>query len=252
MRVPKAGGGVTTLAADQTLPYGIAVDATNVYYATNNTSSGVAQVKKVPLAGSSTPTVLSGQFAYGLALSGTTLFVGSVDIAAIPTAGGSPTLLVTGQNYPLLAADASNVYWVTTGGVVASVPITGGKMTTLASSQSPATSGIAVDASNVYFTDSSAGTVLSVPITGGGVTTLASGQTNPLSVASAGGYVYWTNRTGLGAVMKVAVGGGTPPTAIATGQINPWGIAVDDTYVYWTTNGMNNANSTGLVLRTTR
>jgi hypothetical protein len=243
-RVPKAGGGVTTLVAGENEPYGLALDATSVYYTTIGSSP---QVKKVPLAGG-TPTVLLTQLAYGIALNGSTLFVGSSDLEAIPTGGGPLTPLATGQNVSrAVTADSSNVYWITSGGVVASVPIAGGAVATLASGQDASLpfSGMAVDATNVYWTNSDAGIIASVPIAGGAVTTLASGQTNPTRIAVAGGYVYWTNETYPGgSVLKVPVGGGTP-TAIATGENNPSGIAVDDTNVYWTT-------ANGMVLTTTR
>jgi hypothetical protein len=260
MRMPKAGGVVTTLVANELAPYGIAVDATSVYYTTTYSStSSPGIVKKVPLDGSSPPTALLFQRAWGLALSGTTLLLGTGDIEAMPTTGGSVTLLALGQNGPFaVAADASNVYWVTPppdGGVVASVPITGGTVTTLATGQNGGPygldRGIAVDASNVYVTNNTGGTVVSVPKTGGGgVTTLASGQASPWSVAVAGGYVYWTNNAsnGPGSVMKVPVGGAAPPTAIATGQSQPWGIAVDDPYVYWTNSGAG----AGAVMKTAR
>jgi hypothetical protein len=247
MRVAKTGGGVTTLVQNEPQPYALALDATNVYF----TDSG-SSVKKVPLGGAPSSTVIATQSAYGLALSGSTLLVGSGDLEAIPTSGGSLTLLATGQNQPrAVTADASNVYWITTSGVVASVPITGGTMPTTLTSGQSGYSGIAVDASNVYWTNSAKGTIVSVPIGGGGFTTLATGQTSASGIAVAGGYVYWTTNTSAGTVMKLPVGGGGTPIAIATGQNYPLGVAVDDTYVYWTdSSGYYGTN--GTVMKTLR
>jgi hypothetical protein len=239
---------VTTLVQGESNPYGLAVDATNIYYTTSGTTGGL---KKAPIGGG-TGTLIATEGASGLAISGTTLFIGALDIQSTPTGGGPLTILAMGQGQPYgMTADSNNVYWVTPNGVVGSVPIAGGTMTTLASNQGSNDSGIAVDASNVYWANSYAGTILSVPITGGGFTTIVTGQTRPSSVAVGGGYVYWTNNANPGSVMKAPVGGGVAPTAIATGQAYPWGIAVDSTYVYWTTIGTNYP-STGTVLKTLR
>jgi hypothetical protein len=238
MRIPKANGHPTTLAQGLDHPYALAVDSTSVYFTT------YAQLLKVPIAGG-TPTVLATETANAVALSGSTLVVGSADIQAFDLAG-DPTIILlgTGQNDPrAVAADSRNAYWITTAGVVASAPIATGGMKTLASGQG-GYYGIAVDASNVYFTNSYAGTVASVPIGGGGVTTLATGQTNPQAIAVAGGYVYWANATNAGSIMKVGIAAGAP-TTVAANQANPTGIAVDDAYVYWTT-------TSGAVMMTAR
>jgi hypothetical protein len=111
---------------------------------------------------------------------------------------------------------------------------------TLASAQS-LTKAVAVDATSVYWTNSSTsyngndGTVMKVPIGGGAPTTLAAGQSNPWRIAVDATSVYWTS-TGAGTVMKVPIGGGAP-TTLAAGQSYPSGIAVDATSVYWTAAG---------------
>jgi len=114
---------------------------------------------------------------------------------------------------------------------------------------------VAIDATNVYWTDSGTssksyldGAVMMVPISGGTPTTIASNQSYPNSIAVDATSVYWTNN-GDGTVMKVASAGGTP-TTLATGQGNPDGIAVDATSVYWTNNGTSaNANNDGTVVK---
>jgi hypothetical protein len=92
---------------------------------------------------------------------------------------------------------------------------------------------IAVDTTDVYWTDFAGGTVMSVSLSGGSVTTLASGQDGPFGIAVDSTNVYWTT-TGGGTVMSVALGGGCP-TTLASGQDKPFGIAVDSTSVYWST-----------------
>jgi hypothetical protein len=94
--------------------YGIAVDATSVYWVTGITGA----VMKVALGGSTTPTTLaSGHTSYNIAV------------------------------------DTTSIYWTTdSDGAVMKVALGGGRTTTLASGQSD-TSGIVVDGTSVYWTN---------------------------------------------------------------------------------------------------
>jgi len=123
---------------------------------------------------------------------------------------------------------------------------------------------IAVDATNVYWTNSgsgvSDGAVMRCAITGcnNSPTTLASGQSFPQGIAVDATSVYWVVfGSGLsnGTVMSVPVGGGTPVT-LASGQSQPLGIAalplplvpgMTATSVYWTNTAQN--TTTGTVMK---
>jgi hypothetical protein len=80
------------------------------------------------------------------------------------------------------------------------VPLDGGAPVTLASGVVEWVC-LAVDATSLYWTDSSAGNVTKVPLNGGAPVTLASGQNKPMGVAIDATSVYWTNHGG-GTVMK--------------------------------------------------
>jgi hypothetical protein len=117
---------------------------------------------------------------------------------SVPVTGGTPTTLVSNQDYPwAIAVDNNNVYWtnygnsgavsggMTTTGAVLQAPIGGGTVVTLAQGlEDPY--GIALDAQNVYFTTYAGGRVKKVPIGGGTVVVLAEGLNNPCYIAVSG------------------------------------------------------------------
>lgn len=108
---------------------------------------------------------------------------------------------------------------------------------TLASSQG-APDFIAVDSSNVYWTDFDEETVMQVPISGGSLVTVASGQRDPFGLAVNSSSVFWTGldlHTGNAVVMKGPIGGGAS-TTLFSGPGNTWalwGIAANESDVFW-------------------
>lgn len=117
------GGGVTTIAAAQAAPAGIAVDAQNVYWVNSGDGS----------------------------------------VWSRPIAGGNPTQLATKQPAPrFIAVDSTNVYFTNSGDGTVMRCATGGcnsAPATIASGQAGA-AGIAADGANVYWAATGAGTIM--------------------------------------------------------------------------------------------
>jgi hypothetical protein len=156
LSVPVIGGGTTPVWTSNKFPYGIAMDANNVYWGVFNNNVGVYE-------------------------------------AAV--ASGSPTQFVSGfGNTQQVAADGTNVYFTTyfpSGGVYMTDP-NGLSVTPLATGQ-PRPFGVAVHGSEVYFTTSTA--VMRVSTAGGSPTQLAA-DTLPQQIAVDGTAIYWASGTG--------------------------------------------------------
>ena len=119
VKTPLGGGASTTLATGHVV-FGVAVDATNVYWAESNNGT----IMKVPVGGGKATILASGlEDAYQIAIDDTDIFVttgfhasspGSGSVAKVAKNGGAVTVLATGQNQPSgIAVDATSVYWTT-------------------------------------------------------------------------------------------------------------------------------------------
>ena len=89
---------------------------------------------------------------------------------------------------------------------------------------------IAVNATNVYWTDA-AGSVVMAPVGGGTPTTLSTGQVTPRSIVLDATNAYWVAGGASGGVFSVLLAGGT----VTTIESSPYArqLAVDATSVYW-------------------
>jgi hypothetical protein len=190
------GPGLVTLASGQVCPWGMAIDATNVYWTTCGDPTGGAVMK-------------------------------------VPKAGGQPMALATGDRLSGIAVDGTNVYWIAgsedaSTGAVMKVPVNGGLATTLTPRPGPPAH-IAVDDTSVYWTEMMEGAVMKVAL-GGGTPALVASANSPWAIAVDATSVYWLGN----GVMKAAKGGGPAITLASPPPILPnAGIAVDGTNVYW-------------------
>jgi hypothetical protein len=156
VRLPP-GGSASTLASAQFQPRDVLVDSARVYWADLN-NYGVTSVMSTALVGGTVATLVpagSPGPVYPLAIVGATLYGVGDSVTSVPLAGGTVTTLAANQLSETIAVDADNVYWVSDS-VIKCVPLTGGRVVTLA----PAPDGpgnqsamIAVDATSVYWVD---------------------------------------------------------------------------------------------------
>jgi sugar lactone lactonase YvrE len=244
---PLAGGPVTTVVQDPGLVYGLAIDDTRLYFATNQVPSVLAWV---PLTGGTPTPLITGTSRFvDVVLDATSAFVAagtSIDRVPLP-GGGSATPLAMGARADRVAVNATHVYWTSrTAGTVNRATLAGGAPELLASGlQEPLA--IALDDRSVYWGNLGGGTIMKLDLGPGQPTTLAAVTSGPTDLRLDGTHVYFA--TGLGGeVLRVAIGGG-PVELLASDATNPavgspQDLAVDATHVYW-----GNKASNGTIVR---
>jgi hypothetical protein len=202
----------TTLQANQTGAYGLAIDSTYLYWTQYN-NAGPSNAMRVPLASpTSAPTVLLAgvNLPAFIAVDSTYAYVTieSDDyVVKVGLTSPFPVSQITAfQNNPYsLAIDSNNIYFTNeaTSGDVRQAPKTGNSSTqgTVLSAANTFANGIATDGVNVYFT--AGNSVYRCPVgAAGGAKPIASGQNGASALAVDSTSVYWTNSTA-GTVMKL-------------------------------------------------
>jgi sugar lactone lactonase YvrE len=114
---------------------------------------------------------------------------------------------------------------------------------TLTSTRGQAPSAVALDATNVYWTDPRLyhGSIMKISKCGGSATTLATGREQSTNIAVDGTSVYWADSysaglTRPGLLVKVPIEGGTPVTLASAPRASaPCGLALDANSAYWVT-----------------
>ncbi len=106
-------------------------------------------------------------------------------------------------------------------------------------------SGVAVDATNVYFTTYFTGTVETCPVTGGTPKTLSSGDVGSSDIKVNATQIFWANEgsgQGSGSIKSCALPGCTQKTTIGSGTLVEW-VQIDSSRVYWTSTYDGTASS---------
>lgn len=172
----------------------VAIEGDTLYW--TSTTYPMGGVRKSKRDGSGVTTLYEEMLASFERMAGDATTIYALDalngqLVAVPKAGGAPTVLVPKGTYGFLGAqgvavDDANVYFLglessSNQGVVGKVPKTGGPITVLVTGDARG-SGLAVDATNVYFpTQAGATSTLSaVPKTGGAAMALSMKQCNDL------------------------------------------------------------------------
>ncbi|HVH45697.1 MAG TPA: hypothetical protein VM925_25255 [Labilithrix sp.] len=266
------GVGLVIMASGQASPYGITLDASNVYW-TNCASDGsvmrmsktggkpvalvTSQANPRPVAVDATwlywgnGTMIARQPLAGGAIeyldfNGASDFASDADylytttnltdgITRISKASGTPKVLAAGLVAPLgaITVHETTVYWTASADTGKVMSSPiGGGVLRTLATSESIPMGIATDGTNVYWVNHD-GAVRTMPNAGGEIRTLASKQGGPLGLVLDGTVLYWTNFDS-GSVMKLDVATAGPPKAIATGLDKPAKIVVDGTSVYWT------------------
>jgi hypothetical protein len=227
---------VTDLEAPDDLLY-----VNGVLYWSQGNAGGVS-IDSFGISGNTVRAFATGQaLPLAMTTNGSSLYWGAsvgsgvaIDTAALASTADATELGTLSGDFTVggLAVDTASVY-VAAGvggltGAVFSLPIAGGKLSTLWSGGQGPASDVAVASGQVYWTVDAAGgagEVLAAPSTGGLVTTLAAGQDGPVHLVVNDSVVYFTSSAG--AVLSVPAAGGAVST-LASGLDSPGALAVDD------------------------
>jgi len=219
-------------------PWSLATDGTYLYWNDTQDPGTIRRIRP----GGSDETTLIDVAVWGVALGPTSLFwvTSAGDVQSMPKAGGAVTTLGAAPgagsgSVVAVALDASNFYFVETTSLtatVASVPVSGGPVKSLATVPSDVTT-LALDDQSLYFVNGDALTRL--PLAGGATSVVAQGFQGTVALQVDSGNAYATIARGngpTGTVVRVSVTGGAT-TALASSQWDPDGLAVDGQCVYW-------------------
>ncbi|MGZ3442399.1 MAG: hypothetical protein ACXVDD_22920 [Polyangia bacterium] len=237
------------VASLQDPPYGVAVDANNVYF--SRTSGLQRGVTRQPLAGGAPITIYSSNVTsiLGLAVAGGTLIVDDsyLHLATLPVPGGAASLTPgydTSLN--LFCADSAHVYYATGADLVLrsiALPLSGSSTPTdVGTLTAQAATALASDGTTLYF--ATAGTIGGITLPTG--TPQLFGNIANINGLAVDGNTLWAS-TAAGTILTLARSGNVISVVDSiSGQATPIAIAVDSSAVYWT----NQADAT--VMRVAR
>jgi sugar lactone lactonase YvrE len=139
------------------------------------------------------------------------------------------------------SAEAS-IYWANSGSTIGRANTDGSNATQTFITGANSPCGVAVNASNLFWTNDSDGTFGRSGLDGGGVTeNLFGGADNPCGIAVDAAHIYWTNNVAAGSLGRANLDGSAPEQNLIGPMNHPCGVAVDANYIYW-------ANRDGLTI----
>jgi hypothetical protein len=156
------------------------------------------------------------QTPFGVALDGMSRILwsdsGRGKIVVCTTVGcATPTAIATGQsNATALIGDATHVYWVDNvdpgGSVMECTKVACANSPSILAANQAGPAALALDGTDLYWTNSGGGTVMRCAIggCGGNPSPVATGQSNPSGIAISAALIVWTNSVPNGAVMALA------------------------------------------------
>ncbi|MEP7122974.1 MAG: hypothetical protein ABJE95_18750 [Byssovorax sp.] len=242
--------GCTVVAALQmgSAPYGLAVDASNVYW-TNAGNTGanpplLGSVMQAKTDGTGVVTLMATEDTpYAVHVANGMVYWTSYAIGGVmrrtPIGGGAVTKLVDAPTTRDFAIGAAYIWWTREPDDIQRIPVDGvpapdsGAIGLLTGN--PLSNGITSDATSVYWVNKQDGYIKRSDFDFANETPLATGDI-PWDIEVDATSVYWTeagSSPGVGKVMKAAKADGASPVVIAMGQATPHGIAVDGTGIYW-------------------
>jgi len=227
--LPPAGGAPTRLCTAGANIYALVTNGLDLYW------PHAAGVSRVAIQGGSPVSIASTTEGKGVALSGGWIYwvrssgtSGGVYRTAL--GGGPVQSLHTGTGFNNLVLVGSTVYAASYSGLVASVPASGGTLTTIATGQG-GTWGIASNGSALVWANHTAGELVRYPLPAGPAKVIASGVGGAHQVAMVGEVVYATGDTS-GRVVRIRPGHGVEDLATNVGR--PKNLVVDGSFVYFT------------------
>lgn len=239
MRAPKAGGAPTTLAANESCPTTLSLDADNVYYLVNDPSQLFSMnLKRVAKTGGAAATLVAGQDIRSFAVDDAGVYWTICDLTRatgavlrLAKSGGTPATIDSNKGcFFDVAVDADNVYWIEERGIMRAAKA-GGAASVLAPAQFHPRQ-LVLDETNAYWIADAY--IMQIPKTGGTPNALVAGQKDISTLTVDSANVYWTNAAG--ALMKINKRGGMPfLVANASAPLNA--ITVDNATIFWTNLG---------------
>jgi hypothetical protein len=240
---------VTPANAVQTVLAGIATAAPAfVATASDLFIADLSRIKRLPLAAGSMPDTVAAdsEAIAALVLDSSSVYWDSAvsgTVRRTPVGGGPVTTVATpaisqaGPGGPIHLASNGNLYWVTGGSALLSVPSAGGAVNVVAPGL-PNPADLVIDASNAYYSDTSAGNIMKLPLGGGAPVILASvgyvpSAPLPLVLDSTTSMLYWLDANW---ISKVPTGGGSVIRVLdfTSGPDLSATFAVDGTQVFFT------------------